>query len=115
MKTAGRFLLLIVLCVPLALFAKEQKLTMIHTNDMHSHFLGFPPSIDYTPQVTGDDATRGGWARIKTVITKTKADRGNPVLVVDCGRFPDGHAVPHGQPREGDGAAGSCVTWDMTW
>ncbi len=87
MKTAGRFFFLIMLCVPLALFAKEQKLTVVHTNDMHSHFLGFPPSIDYTPQVTGDDATRGGWARIKTVITKTKADRANPVLVVDSGDF----------------------------
>lgn len=87
MKITGRFFLLILVCVPLALFAKEQKLTIIHTNDMHSHFLGFPPTIDYTPQVTGDDTTRGGWARIKTVITKTKADRANPVLAVDSGDF----------------------------
>lgn len=87
MKTTGRLFLLIILCIPVALYAKEQKLTVIHTNDMHSHFLGFPPAIDYTPGVTGDDKTRGGWARIKTVITKTKTDRANPVLVLDSGDF----------------------------
>lgn len=87
MKTAGRFLLLVLVCVPLALFAQEKKLTIIHTNDMHSHFLGFPPMIDYTPRVTGDDETTGGWARIKTVITTVKAERSNPVLVVDSGDF----------------------------
>ena len=68
MKAAGRIIILFLLCVPLAVFGKEQKLTIMHTNDMHSHFLGFPPNIDYTPQVAGDDKTKGGWARIKTVI-----------------------------------------------
>jgi 5'-nucleotidase / UDP-sugar diphosphatase len=87
MTTMGRIIILLLFCAPLALFGKEQKLTIIHTNDMHSHFLGFPPSIDYTPQVAGDDSTRGGWARIKTVVTKTKGDRANPVLVVDAGDF----------------------------
>jgi 5'-nucleotidase / UDP-sugar diphosphatase len=87
MKTMSQFIVIVLICVPLALFGKEQKLTIIHTNDMHSHFLGFPPNIDYTPQVTGDDSTMGGWARIKTVISKTKADRANPVLVLDAGDF----------------------------
>jgi 5'-nucleotidase len=54
---------------------------------MHSHFLGAPPNIDYTPSVTGDDRTIGGWARIAAVIKKVKQDRSNPVLVVDAGDF----------------------------
>ena len=54
---------------------------------MHSHFLGASPNIAYTPSVTGDDRTIGGWARIATVIKKVKQDRSNPVLVVDAGDF----------------------------
>jgi hypothetical protein len=46
--------------------AAEKLLTIIHTNDMHSHVLGAPPNIEYTPSMTGDDDTIGGWARIAT-------------------------------------------------
>ena len=67
--------------------AAEKAITIIHSNDMHSHFLGAPPNIDYTPSVTGDDRTLGGWARIATVIKKVKQERANPVLVVDAGDF----------------------------
>ncbi len=67
--------------------AAEKVITIIHSNDMHSHFLGAPPNIAYTPSVTGDDRTIGGWARIATVIKKVKQDRSNPVLVVDAGDF----------------------------
>jgi 5'-nucleotidase / UDP-sugar diphosphatase len=87
MKTMIRTIVVVLVCVPLALFGKDRKLTIIHTNDMHSHFLGFPPTIDYTPLVAGDDSTMGGWARVKTVITTTKAERANPVLVLDAGDF----------------------------
>ena len=72
--------------VPQAL-AAEKAITIIHSNDMHSHFLGAPPNIAYTPSVAGDDRTIGGWARIATVIKKVKQDRSNPVLVVDAGDF----------------------------
>jgi 5'-nucleotidase/UDP-sugar diphosphatase len=85
---ASRYALLILLvCIPLASTGKPQKITFVHTNDMHSHLLGFLPSIDYTPDVTGDDGTQGGWARVMTVIKSTKAGRDNPVLVVDAGDF----------------------------
>ena len=67
--------------------AAEKAITIIHSNDMHSHFLGAPPNIAYTPSVTGDDRTIGGWARIATVIKKVKQERSNPVLVVDAGDF----------------------------
>jgi 5'-nucleotidase len=71
---------------PLALFGKEQKITLMHTNDLHSHLLGFSPNIEYSPGRAGD-GTRGGWARIMTVIQKTRAERDNPVMVVDAGDF----------------------------
>jgi 5'-nucleotidase len=60
-------------------------ITIIHTNDLHSHLLGFPPNIDYTPGTTGDDATVGGWARIATIIKNVKKNSRNPVLVFDAG------------------------------
>jgi len=69
------------------LFAGEEALTIIHTNDLHSHILGFSPNIDYRPDITGGDATKGGWARVATVIKREKEKRNNPVLVVDGGDF----------------------------
>src|SRR5690349_10082511 len=32
-----------------------QKLLLLHTNDIHSHLMGFGPERDYTPATTGDD------------------------------------------------------------
>ncbi|MBW2412358.1 MAG: bifunctional metallophosphatase/5'-nucleotidase, partial [Deltaproteobacteria bacterium] len=65
----------------------DKALTIIHTNDMHSHLLGAPPNIEYTPDRTADDHTIGGWARIATVIRDVKKNRQNPVLVLDAGDF----------------------------
>ena len=69
------------------LFAGEKAITIIHTNDLHSHILGFSPNIDYRPDITGGDATQGGWARVATVIKQEKEKRNNPVLVLDGGDF----------------------------
>ena len=69
------------------LFSGEKAITIIHTNDLHSHILGFSPNIDYRPDITGGDATRGGWARIATVIKQEKEKRNHPVLVLDGGDF----------------------------
>jgi 5'-nucleotidase/UDP-sugar diphosphatase len=76
---------LVAVCAPA--FSQEKLFTIVHTNDMHSHLEGFAPELDYTPRTTGDDATLGGWARIATAIRNVKADRGNPVLVLDAGDF----------------------------
>ena len=78
--------------ITLSFFSNPSKtpakvLTIIHSNDMHSHFLGAPSNNDYTPGITGDDQTIGGWSRIATVIRNVKKDRHNPVLVIDAGDF----------------------------
>ena len=67
--------------------AAEKTLTIIHSNDLHSHFLGAPPNIAYTSFITGDDETIGGLARIATVIKTVKENRKNPVLILDAGDF----------------------------
>ena len=82
-----RILFLAVLLVSADLFAAEKELTILHTNDLHSHVLGFSPNIDYRPDRTGADATRGGWARIATVLKREKEKRNHPVLLLDAGDF----------------------------
>jgi len=86
MKKIIPLALAVLFCFPVVLSAKEQKITLVHTNDLHSHLLGFYPNIDYTPQAN-DDNTKGGWARIMTVIKRTRVERSNPVLVVDAGDY----------------------------
>jgi 5'-nucleotidase len=68
--------------------ALAQDIIILHTNDLHSKLNGYSPELEYTPEITGDDLTRGGFARIAAYIQKTKLD--NPrdiVLAVDGGDF----------------------------
>jgi 5'-nucleotidase len=67
--------------------AAKQEIRIIHTNDLHSHFLGFSPNQDYTPETVQDDDTIGGYARISTLIKNIKANSHGPVLVLDGGDF----------------------------
>jgi 5'-nucleotidase len=65
------------------------RLTIMHTNDMHSHFLGVPNG-DYTPLTTGDDDTIGGIARIAAKVKEVRDARdleGVPALLLDAGDF----------------------------
>lgn len=67
-----------------------QKLLILHTNDIHSHFMGQAPERDYTPGSTNDDATTGGLARMATAIGAARtaaANDGTPVLLLDGGDF----------------------------
>ncbi|HEY7375639.1 MAG TPA: bifunctional UDP-sugar hydrolase/5'-nucleotidase [Polyangia bacterium] len=67
-----------------------QKLLILHTNDIHSHLMGFAPEADYTPASPNDDATRGGMARLASAIGAAKASAaadGTPVLLLDAGDF----------------------------
>jgi 5'-nucleotidase/UDP-sugar diphosphatase len=63
--------------------------TILHTNDMHSSFIGMGPAADYSPFTLNDDATRGGYARLAALITARKAARQGqgPVLVLDAGDY----------------------------
>ena len=72
----------------------KKTFTILHTNDMHSAFIGMGPASDYTPFTLGDDKTRGGYARLATLIAQRKdarKDRG-PVLVLDAGDYSMGTA-----------------------
>jgi 5'-nucleotidase / UDP-sugar diphosphatase len=63
--------------------------TILHTNDMHSAFIGMGPAADYTPFTLNDDATRGGYARLAALIAKRRKARTGqgPVLVLDAGDY----------------------------
>jgi len=63
--------------------------TIMHTNDWHSRMLA-APNADYTWDVTGDDTTIGGVARLATKMGEVRTDRGLssiPVLLLDGGDF----------------------------
>ena len=81
------FLWTIVFFLPADLFAGEIGITILHTNDLHSHIQGFSPILDYRPEATDGDSTKGGWARVATVIRREKERRNQPVLVLDSGDF----------------------------
>jgi len=87
MKQMRIVMLLIAVFYSTNLLAAEKLLTIVHTNDMHSHFQGFSPEIDYYPFSANADKTLGGWARVATIIKRTKKERINPVLVVDAGDY----------------------------
>jgi 5'-nucleotidase / UDP-sugar diphosphatase len=67
----------------------KQTFTILHTNDMHSAFIGMGPASDYSPLKLHDDQTRGGWARLSGLIAKRRAaqSKRGPVLVLDAGDF----------------------------
>jgi len=75
---------------PLSAAAEGRKtLTILHTNDMHSSFIGMGPAADYSPFTPNDDATRGGYARLAALIAARKAARQGqgPVLILDAGDY----------------------------
>lgn len=80
---------------PWAAAAEVKKtFTILHTNDMHSAFVGMGPASDYTPFTLSDDQTRGGYARIAALIAsrRTARERLGPMLVLDAGDFSMGTA-----------------------
>ena len=72
----------------------KKTFTILHTNDLHSNFIGMSPSADNTPFTLNDDATRGGFARLATMIATRKAARASlgPVLILDEGDYSMGTA-----------------------
>ena len=72
----------------------KKTFTILHTNDMHSSFIGMGPAADYTPFKLNDDNTRGGYARLAALIANRKEARKGqgPVLVLDAGDYSMGTA-----------------------
>lgn len=82
-----RTVFFLTLLISTSLSLNAQKLTIVHTNDMHSRLLGFAPNADYSPLTTGDDETIGGFARLATLIGNIREQGPDQVLVLDGGDF----------------------------
>ena len=72
----------------------KKTFTILHTNDMHSAFIGLSPALDYTPLTLNDDQTTGGYSRLAGLMAKRKEARRRqgPVLVLDAGDYSMGTA-----------------------
>lgn len=92
---AGCLLIAVITLISGTIQAAPTKLTIMHTNDMHSHLLGFGPEGDYTPLSPNDDATVGGFARLAAKVGEIRTAReasGTPTILVDAGDFMMGTA-----------------------
>jgi len=91
---AGAMILTESLCAATKENSMKKTFTILHTNDMHSAFVGMGPASDYTPFKLNNDKTRGGYARLAGLIAKKKEARKNqgPVLVLDAGDYSMGTA-----------------------
>ena len=77
---------LIIMVFSIMLNAQESKrLTILHTNDFHSHLQGFAPESKYTPGVPDNDPTLGGFSRIAALIAAVKAENPGGHMVLDAG------------------------------
>ena len=72
----------------------KKTFTILHTNDMHSAFIGMGPASDYAPFELNNDKTRGGYARLAGLIAQRKTAYKNqgPVLLLDAGDYSIGTA-----------------------
>ncbi|MRR23090.1 bifunctional metallophosphatase/5'-nucleotidase, partial [bacterium] len=79
-------LLALYLLAAAAVTAQDAKrLTILHTNDFHSHLQGFAPESAYSPMMADNDPTRGGMARIAGMIKAVRDENPGSTLVVDAG------------------------------
>jgi 5'-nucleotidase/UDP-sugar diphosphatase len=72
----------------------KKTFTILHTNDLHSNLIGLSPAADYSPFELNDDTTRGGFARLATLIAtrKGECEKLGPVLYLDAGDYSMGTA-----------------------
>jgi 5'-nucleotidase / UDP-sugar diphosphatase len=73
---------------------KNKTITILHTNDLHSNLIGMGPALDYSPFTLNDDRTRGGFARLATMIAEKRqaGESRGTVLVLDGGDYSMGTA-----------------------
>jgi len=93
MKKVLVFFLLLVLMLPLT-GQTEKKITILHTNDLHSRLIGYAPESAYSPLTVNDDKTIGGFARIAAIIKTEKESNSGTTLVLDAGDFMMGTLFP---------------------
>lgn len=74
--------------------ADKRTFSILHTNDLHSNFLGMSPVSDYSPSTLRDDQTRGGFARLAALIAarRKELESRGPVLTLDGGDYSMGTA-----------------------
>ncbi len=65
----------------------EKRLTILHTNDLHSRLTGFAPEMEYTPLTINDDQTVGGFSRIASIINSENEKKDATTLILDGGDF----------------------------
>lgn len=72
----------------------KRRVVILHTNDLHSHLNGTGPLLDHTPEIINDDETRGGFARVGTILERVRRDLrpGASSITLDGGDFTSGTA-----------------------
>jgi 5'-nucleotidase len=96
------FLLLFIIPQFLAVSAQPaKKIVLLHTNDLHSKLTGFGPESYYSPLVTDNDNTSGGFSRIGAIINIEKELNEGTTIVLDAGDFLMGTFFQHLEPKSG--------------
>jgi len=65
----------------------EKKITILHTNDLHSRLADYSPESAYSPLTLNDDKTIGGFARIAAIIKAEKENSKGISIAIDGGDF----------------------------
>lgn len=99
MKTVTTFLAIFLLILSGVLQA--QKITILHTNDIHSRITGDGPEVDYSPMTVNNDSVLGGFARLATLFKQQKATNPNGTLILDAGDFLMGTLFNTIEPQTG--------------
>ena len=100
MKKVLVFSLFIFFLLPLGA-QNEKKITILHTNDLHSRLTGYAPESSYSPMTINDDKTVGGFARIAGILKAEKEKNDGITLVLDAGDFMMGTMFPSLEVKTG--------------
>lgn len=100
MKKRVLFFLSLVILFPLNA-QTEKKITILHTNDLHSRLMGYAPESAYSPLTVNNDKTLGGFARISSIIKSEKKNNPGTSLVLDAGDFTMGTLFPSLETKTG--------------
>ncbi len=83
-------------------FLYAQKITILHTNDIHSRINGDGPQADYTPLIVNNGSkVLGGFARLATLLKQQKAKNPDGTLILDAGDFFMGSLFNPTEPEPG--------------